>query len=97
LCTFKVAKRLQDLHMVSFLPDPTSGWVTARSDGPERWTFQSYGVAEADKDPVPSDSFVWITEFRDLWAQWFAHRFAAEASRIGTSDSEWFRRVTGLR
>ena len=78
--------KFRDLLMVTFEPSADSGGSVRaqRSAGNEGWQF----VPASDRAPLE-----WAGELRDSFAHKFANRFAESASRVGTNDSELFRRL----
>ena len=80
-----VKARLRDLVMISFDPSNATGTVKAiRSAETNSWQFAA--VTEGA-------SLEWVAELRDNFAYKFANRFAESASRVGTDDSELYRRT----
>ena len=77
--------RLRDLVMIPFEPsaDAVGAVKAVRPAGSDTWQFV----------PASGDGYLeWVTELRDNFAHKFANRFAESASRVGTDDSELFRR-----
>jgi len=81
-----VKLRFRDLVMVPFDPssDAPRAVKAVRPTASDSWRFV----------PASDDSryLEWVTELRDNFAHKFANRFAESASRVGTDDSELFRR-----
>jgi hypothetical protein len=81
-----VRKKFYDIIMIPFEPsDDTSRTVKAIHPSESKgWQFVS---------APEGASFEWVAELRDNFAYKFANRFAESASRVGTDDSELFRRT----
>lgn len=80
----KLRFRIRDLFMAAFTPSAdSSGVVRAeRSGDGQHWVF----IANDDQE-----SFEWVGELRDNFAQKFANRFGESVSRVGVNESEWLR------
>jgi hypothetical protein len=78
--------KFRDLLLIPFEPSADSGGaVRAQQEtGSEKWQFTPASDVCA--------ALEWTGELRDSFAHKFANRFAESASRVGTDDSELFRR-----
>lgn len=79
--------RFRDVVVIQFEPSNNAAGVVkaVRTPDGKGWQFMPAAAEVA--------SLEWAAELRDNFAYKFANRFAESASRVGTDDSELFRRT----
>jgi Response receiver domain len=83
---FNVRSKFRDLVMVPFEPSVDAAGVVKATRGSDDSEWQFMPAEKGD------ETLEWVAELRDIFSYKFSGRFAESISRVGTDDSELFRR-----